>query len=121
MANVMQTLSDLATLAKAGLKADELKEIIALTKEDSTPAKEAPEITPKEEKQPEEQTDQNADNSEEELKYKQLYEDAHKEIESLKQDIASIQKANVSRDVSDTTKAPEGQEAINAMFRNILN
>ena len=48
MANVMQTLSDLATLAKAGLKAEEIKEIIALTKEDGTKPEAAPEITPKE-------------------------------------------------------------------------
>ena len=121
MANVMQTLSDLAALAKAGFKAEELKEIIAQTKDDNIPPKEAPETAPKEETQPEVQTDQNIEQTQDELKYKQLYEDAHKEIESLKKDIASIQQANVSRDVSNITKAPTGQEAINAMFRNILN
>lgn len=121
MANVMQTLSDLAALARAGYKADQINELIAQTKDDNIQSKEVPEIVPKEETQPEVQTDQNIEQTQDELKYKQLYEDAHKEIESLKQDIASIQKANVSRDVSDTTKAPEGQEAINAMFRNILN
>lgn len=121
MANVMQTLSDLAALARAGYKADQINELIAQTKDDNIPPKEAPEITPKEETQPEVQTDQNIEQTQDELKYKQLYEDAHKEIESLKKDIASIQQANVSRDVSNTTKAPQGQEAINAMFRNILN
>lgn len=121
MANVMQTLSDLAALAKAGFKAEELKEIIAQTKDDNILPKEVPETAPKEETQPDVQTDQNIEQTQDELKYKQLYEDAHKEIESLKKDIASIQQANVSRDVSNTTKAPQGQEAINAMFRNILN
>ena len=52
MANVMQTLSDLAALARVGLKADDIKEIIALTKDEGTKPEAAPEIPPKEAGQP---------------------------------------------------------------------
>ncbi|MBO7713724.1 MAG: hypothetical protein J6S85_26555 [Methanobrevibacter sp.] len=121
MANVMQTLSDLAALARAGLKGDELKEIIALTKEDSTPAQGAPEIAQKDETQPEAQTDKDTETPKEELNYKKMFEDTTKELEALKADLAKAQQANVSKDVSNNNTAPKGQDAVNAIFRNIIN
>ena len=117
----MQTLSDLATLAKAGLKAEEIKEIIALTKDDGTKPEAAPEITPKEVVQPEAQKETEAKKPEEAINYKSMYEDASKQIESLKADLAKAQQNNVSKDLSGGTKAPTGQDAINAIFSKVIN
>lgn len=121
MANVMQTLSDLAALAKAGFKAEELKEIIAQTKEDSAAANVAPEIVPKEVPQPEAQTVTDSDTPKDTLDYRKMYEDTAKELDAIKSDLIEAQKLNSSKDVSDTIKAPTGQDAINAIFQKVIN
>ena len=121
MANVMQTLSDLATLAKAGLKAEEIKEIIALTKDDGNKTEAAPEITPKEAVQPEAQKETEATKPEDAINYKSMFEDASKQIETLKADLAKAQQNNVSKDISGNIQAPTGQDAINEIFSKIIN
>lgn len=116
----LETLSDLAALAKAGFSAADIKELMAAEKE--TP-KEDPEILPKEEKLPEDQTAQVEPvnpSTEIEPNYKAVFEKQQAELEQLKADLAKAQAANTTKDVSKDVPDLSGQDLVNKIFSEVI-
>lgn len=94
----MITLSDIIALAKQGYKKEDIKELIALGEhvseapaETENPAEGAP--------QDDVQNEPVNQEAQPELDYKQLYEAALKENETLQASLRTAQQANINKDV----------------------
>lgn len=113
----LQTLSDLAALARAGFKASDIKEIMA----SEQPKEEKPaEILPKEEEQPApENSLPKEEKASDEPDYKKMFEDEQKRAEKLASDLEKAQKANIKQPVKEESKL-SNQEQINKMYLNLL-
>lgn len=113
----LQTLSDLAALARAGFKASDIKEIMAAEQ----PKEEKPEeILPKEEVQPSPENSLPKEEKAEEVPdYKKMFEDEQARALKLEKDLAKAQKENISKPVKEEAK-PSDQEAINNIFLSLL-
>jgi len=107
-------LSDIVALAKAGYKPNEVKELIALSKEETSAPEEQPGATaatsepktesPEPEKASENEVKDDA-NQKEEINYKELYEKSQ-------QDLKKAQEANRSADNSGNTSADPMKDLI---------
>lgn len=113
----LQTLSDLAALARAGFKASDIKEIMA----SEQPKEEKPaEILPKEEEQPApENLLPKEEKAADEPDYKKMFEDEQKRADKLASDLEKAQKANTEKPVKEEAKL-SNQEQINKMYLNLL-
>lgn len=102
-------LTDIISLAKQGYKPDDIKELIALSKEDekeSNESKATENSTDGAEGEPEESID-NVD-------YKKLYEESQKKIEAL-------QKENVNKDLSEGgTRTPSDEDILRELAREFM-
>lgn len=113
----LQTISDLAALARAGFKMTDIKEIMA----SEQPKEEKPaEILPKEEVQPapenslpKEEKDAN------EPDYKKMFEEEQEKSKKLASDLEKAQKANITQPVKEEANL-SNQEQINKMYLNLL-
>lgn len=93
----LNLISDLAALARAGMKSDDIKEIIASLKDEPEKKVEEPaEILPKEEVQ-QEQVKTSGEEPEEGVDYKKMYEDSQKEIFTVKESLKQAQALNTSK------------------------
>lgn len=111
------TFSDILALAKQGYTPSDIKELLALSTEETAaqvPAEEVPEITQKAETQPEEQKVQEVVEkpTEPELDYKALYEESQKKLES-------IQKSNVQKDYSNNVKNTSDADVLLDIMKNL--
>lgn len=112
-------LSDIIALAKQGYKPDDIKELIALSKEDekeSNESKATENSTDGAEGEPEEQTVEGTttEDSTDNVDYKKLYEESQKKIEAL-------QKENVNKDLSEGgTRTPSDEEILKELAREFM-
>lgn len=121
MGKPLETISDLAALARSGFKAEQIMELIK-NKEDSTDEtpgvddKEQDETSPKKDEPPK---PDGTETDEDSVDYKSEFEKLSKELESVKADLKKAQEFNKRKDVSGNA-APTGEEALNNLFREIL-
>ena len=122
----LQTISDLAALARAGFKMTDIKEIMA----SEQPKEEKPaEILPKEEVQPapenslpKEEKDANEPDYKKDANepdYKKMFEEEQEKSKKLASDLEKAQKANITQPVKEEAKL-SNQEQINKMYLNLL-
>lgn len=122
--NGLQTVSDLAALARAGFKVDDIKEIIAQGKEEAKPAERPAENIAEDATQPDpEKAMQNAEaepKPSDESKYKQKYDDAIAKINELEETLKKAQALNTSQTITGSTNKVNDADVINNAFRNLL-
>jgi len=100
-------LADIIALARAGYTPAQVKELMQLNAEqESAKPEAAPEIPPKEERQPDEQNGgaeehpNEADNKEATAELQKQLDDLRKNLEKAKNDLAAAQKKNTSQDMT---------------------
>ena len=101
----MALFGDIVALAKAGFTPAAVKELMAMDKQ--TPAEDPPEISPKEEEQPEEEKAPEEPEKEEakpELKDNKT-EELQKQIDDLKKQLKEAQKNNTKKNLSNEVSA----------------
>ena len=114
----LETISDLAALARAGFKADDIKAIMANQVESPKTSEEAPETVAKETTQPEEQKAVMEDKPEE-PNYKKLYEEMQTKLQDTETSLKKAQSLNTSKSLS-VPNNPTDQEKVNEAFLNLL-
>ena len=113
------SLKDLADLARAGFKVNDIKEIIATQNAEPEKApEELAEIAPKESAQPEQEKAQNEE-AESVVDYKKMYEDSQKEIFTVKEELKKAQTFNASKEIpSNDEKSLE--EQLTELYKDII-
>lgn len=113
----LQTISDLAALARAGFKMTDIKEIMATEQ----PKEEKPaETIPKEEVQPDPANSLPKEEKDaKEPDYKKMFEEEQEKSKKLASDLEKAQKANITQPVKEEAKL-SNQEQINKMYLNLL-
>lgn len=114
----LQLISDMATLAKAGYKMEDINKIL---NEDTTEGSSAVVDTKPEETVPKEDTQPEVSDKpdEESVDYKSLYESLKQELDTVKADLKTAQDFNKSKPVY--TESVTGQDAVNNLFRDLIS
>jgi len=114
----LQIISDMAALARAGFKMDDIKAIMA---EPEASAEKPAETLPKEDKLPEQEKEQEAKPAEakEEPDYKRMYEELHKKHTELEKDLKAAQEFNTSKPAQ--TEEKSATDKIDDIYRNIIS
>lgn len=103
----LDTISDLAALARAGFKMDDIKELMAQQAEEPAETMPKESITPEPEKASEETPTNEPD-------YKQMYEDLQMELKTTKKELETIQDRNASINVAGSV--PSDQDLLNKLI-----
>lgn len=119
-------IKDLADLARAGMKSSEIKDAIELQKEIIASQKaitekaveEPAEIAPKESAQPDLVKVQN-ENAESGVDYKQMYEEAQKDIITVKEQLKKAQEFNTSQELP-ASNEKSFEEQLNELYKDII-
>lgn len=121
----LETISDLAALARAGFKAEDIKSIIANQPESQAEAERPTETPAKESGQPATENAEASD-KEEKLDYKSMYEGLKAELEETKknqvklsEDLKAAQDLNTSKSLENPETLTD-QEKVNNMLLSLL-
>ncbi len=114
----LQIISDMAALARAGFKMEDIKAIMA---EPEASSEKPAETLPKESKLPEQEKEQEAKPAEakEEPDYKRMYEELNEKQTKLEKDLKAAQEFNTSKSVQTEEKSAE--DKIDDIYRNIIS
>ena len=113
------SLKDLADLARAGFKVNDIKEIIASQNAEAEKAVEEPaEIAPKESAQPDLEKVQNEE-AENDVDYKKMYEEAQKDIITVKEQLKKAQEFNTSQELP-ASNEKSFEEQLNELYKDII-
>ena len=113
------SLKDLADLARAGFKVNDIKEIIASQNAEAEKAVEEPaEIAPKESAQPDLVKVQNEE-AENGVDYKKMYEEAQKDIITVKEQLKKAQEFNTSQELP-ASNEKSFEEQLNELYKDII-
>ena len=115
----LQIISDMAALARAGFKMDDIKAIMA---EPDTSAEKPAETTQEDVMQPEQEKEPEKEKPAEvktEPDYKKMYEELSAKQDKLENDLKAAQAFNTSKSVE--TKTESAEDKINNIFRDIIS
>ena len=115
----LETISDLAALARAGFKAEDIKEIMASQGEITKPSDEVPETVAKETTQPEAQKEAEVKKPSDEPDYKKLYEEAQQKLQTTEESLKKAQTLNTSKTLPNPNIKTD-QEKVNDLLRDLL-
>ena len=115
----LQVISDMAALARAGFKMDDIKAIMA---EPEASAEKPAETLPKESKLPEQEKEQDEKSAEakEEPDYKRMYEELNEKQTKLERDLKAAQEFNTSKTVQ-ASNEKTAAEKINEIYKDIIS
>lgn len=117
--NKLQIISDMAALARAKFK---MEDIMAIMAESEASAEKPAETLPKESKLPEQEKEQEAKPAEAkgEPDYKKMYEELYEKQTKLENDLKAAQEFNTSKTVQ-AEKEQTAAEKINEIYKNIIS
>ena len=105
---------DLVTFAKAGYKPSEVKELLELQVEsEKEPLLEDKEPLPEDKEPLPEDKEPLPEDKEPEVDYKKLYEETQEKLKEA-------QKANVTKDVSNSEDEPSDEDIVKDLFRSFM-
>ena len=115
----MALFGDIVALAKAGFTPAAVKELMAMDKQ--TPAEDPPEISPKEEEQPEEvKAPEEPEMKEATPELKDTTEELQKQIDDLKKQLKEAQKNNTKKNLSNEVSASK-TNTIDEIVRSFMS